>query len=158
MVKKSKDLKPPQGFNRLMFRLPIWLYKLKLGWLLGRRFLLLNHTGRKSGLPRQAVLEVVRYDRKSNTFIVTAGFGKTSQWYQNIIANPDVTIQSGGHTCKARAELLTPKQAGEELLSFAQHYPFEARFSHVLGYEVDGTLADYRAMGEMMPFVAFKPG
>lgn len=157
MVKKIKELKPPQGFGRLMFRLPIWLYKMKLGWLLGKRFLLLNHTGRKSGLPRQAVLEVVRYERKTNTFIVTAGFGKTSQWYRNIIANPEVTIQSGGQTYKARAELLTPQQAGEELLSFAQRYPFEARFSGVLGYEVDGTLADYRAMGEMMPFVAFKP-
>jgi len=34
---------------RLAFRLPIYLYRLDLGWLLGHRFLLLVHRGRESG-------------------------------------------------------------------------------------------------------------
>ena len=50
---------PPTGVSRWLFRMPIGLYRLRLGWLLGDRFLLLHHTGRKSGLPRQAVVEVV---------------------------------------------------------------------------------------------------
>ena len=49
----------PRGLACLAFRLPIGLYRLRLGWLLGDR-LLLTHIGRKSGLPRQAVIEVVR--------------------------------------------------------------------------------------------------
>jgi hypothetical protein len=35
---------------RLMMNVPIWLFHMRLGWLAGDRFLLLTHTGRKSGL------------------------------------------------------------------------------------------------------------
>src|SRR5689334_1392695 len=52
MPEKIKSLQPPHGFSRMMYRLPVWLFHVHLGWLLGNRFLLLTHTGRKSGLPR----------------------------------------------------------------------------------------------------------
>ena len=39
--------------------MPIYLYRLDLGRLLGHRFLLLVHRGRKSGLLRETVLEVI---------------------------------------------------------------------------------------------------
>jgi hypothetical protein len=52
----------PAGALRLAFRLPIYLYRLDLGWLLGHRFLLLVHQGRRSGLLRETVLEVLLYE------------------------------------------------------------------------------------------------
>jgi hypothetical protein len=45
----------PHGLTRLAFRLPIWLYRLRLGWLLGDRLLLLTHIGRTSGQRRDRV-------------------------------------------------------------------------------------------------------
>src|SRR5215204_4945342 len=39
----------PTGALRLAFRLPIYLYWLGLGQLLGHRFMLLTHRGRRSG-------------------------------------------------------------------------------------------------------------
>jgi len=45
----------PTGASRLAFRLPIYLYRLNLGWLLGHRFLMLVHRGRRSGLLRETV-------------------------------------------------------------------------------------------------------
>jgi hypothetical protein len=48
----------PVGALRLAFRLPIYLYRLDLGRLLGHRFLLLVHRGRESGLLRETALEV----------------------------------------------------------------------------------------------------
>jgi hypothetical protein len=47
---------PPTGVSRLAFKMPIYLYRLNLGWLLGHRFLLLVHRGRKCGLLRETVL------------------------------------------------------------------------------------------------------
>jgi hypothetical protein len=38
--------------NRGLVRAPIWLYRLRLGFLFGRRMLLLEHIGRKSGARR----------------------------------------------------------------------------------------------------------
>jgi hypothetical protein len=63
----------PYRLGRLAFQLPIWLYRLRLGWLLGDRFLLLPHIGRKSGQVRQTVLEVVRHDHSTN-YVITSGW------------------------------------------------------------------------------------
>jgi hypothetical protein len=52
----------PSRPNRVLgyvLRLPSYLYRLRLGGLLGHRFLLLTHRGRKSGLTRRTPLEVL---------------------------------------------------------------------------------------------------
>ena len=58
--------------GRALVRAPIWLYRLGLGGLLGRRFLLLTYTGRKSGRPRQVVLEVVGRHEPSGGFLIAS--------------------------------------------------------------------------------------
>jgi len=50
-----------KGMLRYLFRVPVYLYRWRLGCLLGNRLLLLTHTGRGTGLRRQTVLEVVEY-------------------------------------------------------------------------------------------------
>ncbi|WFR73002.1 hypothetical protein P9209_03930 [Prescottella defluvii] len=49
---------PPTGWKRRFFRMPITLYRWHLGALLGHRFVLVEHVGRRSGRTRQVVLEV----------------------------------------------------------------------------------------------------
>src|SRR5690348_10009358 len=71
---------PPSGVLRLVLRLPIALYRLKLGWLLGQRFVLLHHIGRKSGQVRETVVEVVVHDRASDTYSIVSGWGKRANW------------------------------------------------------------------------------
>ncbi len=157
MPEKIKEVTPPRGLARLLFRLPIWLYRLGLGGLLGDRFMLLTHIGRKSGLKRHTMLEVVRYDKEKNTFIAAAGFGPQSDWYRNIHVNPHVTVQTSQHTWQMTAYFLKPEQAGKELLDYAQRYPLALReLSRFMGYRLDGTQDDIRAMGHALPMVAFK--
>ena len=60
----------PTGASRLAFRLPIYLYRLDLGWILGHRFLMLVHQGRRSGLLRETVLEVILYDPDTSQSVV----------------------------------------------------------------------------------------
>jgi hypothetical protein len=50
-----------RSFLWYLFRAPVYLYRWHMGWLFGHRCLLLAHTGRRSGLRRQNVLEVVEY-------------------------------------------------------------------------------------------------
>ena len=54
-----KDVPPPKGLRRLVFRAPLHAYHARLGWLFGQRLLLLHHTGRVTGKPREVILEVV---------------------------------------------------------------------------------------------------
>jgi len=158
MVEKIKDVHPPRGLARLAYRLPITLYRLGLGSLLGTRFLLLTHTGRKSGRKRHTVLEVVRYDKGTTTFVVAAGFGPESDWYRNIRLNPQVSIQCGRQHWNMKASFLTPDQTADELLDYARRHPLALReLARFMGYQIDGSQADIRSLGQMLPMVAFQP-
>lgn len=75
----------PRGLLRLGLRLPVWLYRLRLGRLLGRRFVMVTHTGRKSGRQHQTVLEVVRYDPATGVVVVASGWGEKADWFRNIL-------------------------------------------------------------------------
>jgi deazaflavin-dependent oxidoreductase (nitroreductase family) len=158
MPEKIRDVRPPRGLARLGFRLPIGLYRMGLGGLLGTRFLLLTHTGRKSRLPRRTVLEVVRYDRESGTIIVAAGFGAGSDWYQNIRENPRVIVECGGFKREMLATFLTPDQSGGELLDYSRRHPLAMReLAGFMGYRLDGSETDVRALGRLLSMAAFRP-
>jgi deazaflavin-dependent oxidoreductase (nitroreductase family) len=129
---------PPKGFSRFMYRMPISIYRLGLGFLLGKRFLLLEHIGRKSGLSRKAVLEVIRHDPAEQAYYVVSGFGRQSDWFLNIKKNPEVRIQVGRKWMRARAIILPSDQAVKEILSYAERYPrtFRVLAEKLLGIEI----------------------
>lgn len=157
MPEKVKELGPPTGLARLALRAPIWIYRLGLGKLLGNRFLELTHIGRKSGLPRHTVLEVVRYDPASGIYYIAVGFGKHSDWYKNVLANPHVEVRSGSGHFKAIAVQLSSEEAGEELVRYAHQHPIAFReLVQFMGYRVDGTDADTRALGQYLHMFALK--
>jgi len=158
MAEKVKQLSRLHGLGRWAARLPIWLYRVHLGWLLGSRFLYLTHTGRKSGLPRHTVIEVVRYDRANRTFYVASGWGEKSDWYRNVMAHPRVTVQSGRIRQVAIAHRLEPQQAGDELVRYAHEHPMAWKeLASFMGYRLDGTDADIQEVGQTLPILAFRP-
>ncbi|MFQ5342950.1 MAG: nitroreductase family deazaflavin-dependent oxidoreductase [Anaerolineae bacterium] len=158
MTTTVRQVQPPRGWKRIVWRLPIWLYRARLGWLLGERFLLLTHTGRKSGLPRQAVLEVVRYDRATNTYYVVSGFGEKSDWFRNVMKTPQVTIQVGRRKMPAIAERLPLEDAERELLDYGRRHPTALRnLARIIGYRIENTEEDVRALAQVLPIVAFQP-
>ena len=149
---------PPQGLSRIMWRLPILLYKVHLGWLLGDRFLLLIHIGRVSGETRQAVLEVIRHDKAEIVYYVASGFGEKSDWFRNLQKNPKVTIQVGKHRMDVQAERLPQEEAEREFLDYASRHPTAIKnLAGMLGYQLDGSESSLRALAEVMPVVAFRP-
>jgi len=78
-------------FNRFM----LLLWRLGLGpWLslwpdVGGQFIVIVQTGRKSGLRRFTPVNFAELDGE---LYCCAGFGKISDWYQNILANPRVEV------------------------------------------------------------------
>lgn len=158
-MNKSVIDSPPGKILRLGLRLPIWLYRIHLDRLLGDRFLMLIHTGRKSGLPRQTVIEVVQYDKATNTYYVVSGWGEKSDWYQNICKSPRVTVHVGGRKFQATAEFIALEKAIEILESYAREHP--VAFSELSGLFLGermkpGSDAPER-IARKMPMVAFHP-
>jgi deazaflavin-dependent oxidoreductase (nitroreductase family) len=158
MPTKIKEVKPPRGMARTLYRLPIKLYRLHLGWLLMGRFLLLTHTGRKSGLPRQTVLEVLWHRKDCDAYYMLSGWGEQSDWVKNIEKTPQVTIGVGRRRFAARAARLSPEEAEGKVIAYARQHPHLVRYlARLLGYRTDGSEEDLRALARLGIVVAFEP-
>jgi deazaflavin-dependent oxidoreductase (nitroreductase family) len=83
-----------QGFKYLN-RFMLFMWRLGLGPVLNMgpamagRYMVITHTGRKSGMKRRTP---VNYAMVDDEVYCTAGFGSVSDWYRNIIANPQVEV------------------------------------------------------------------
>jgi deazaflavin-dependent oxidoreductase (nitroreductase family) len=90
-------------FNPFM----VGLFRLGLGWAVniwpkvGGRIMVITHTGRKSGLRRRTP---VNYAPIDGDLYCTAGFGAASDWYRNIMANPEVEVWLPRERRRGRAE------------------------------------------------------
>jgi deazaflavin-dependent oxidoreductase (nitroreductase family) len=125
---------------------------------LGSRFLRLIHIGRKSGLERQTVLEVVHHLQETNTYYIASGFGKKSDWYRNLNKTPLVKVQVGQRTWPAIAELLSPEKAEDIIMEYARRHPAALKqLAHLMGYHIEANEKDYRALGRMVPIFALIP-
>jgi deazaflavin-dependent oxidoreductase (nitroreductase family) len=110
---------------RWLLRAPIPLLR-HAGPLLGRRFVLLEHRGRRTGRRRYVVLEVVH--REPGALMVISGHGAAAQWYRNITADPRVRISSGGLRQAAAVARPLPAEHGAAILeSYRHHHPLAAR-------------------------------
>ncbi len=147
---------PPRGLQAKLWRFPITLYKIGLGWLFGQRFMLLTHTGRKSGLQRQAVIEVVHHDADSDTWYAASGFGEKSHWYRNIMVNPQVELQIGRQRFAAQARRVSVDEAEKALAVYARKHPTALKqLSQFMGIPFDGTPQGLRHLAETLPIIAF---
>lgn len=150
---------PRKGLRRFMFRAPIWFYRVGLGWLFGSRFLLLNHIGRKSRLLRQTVLEVVRHNPETDTYIIAAGWGEQSDWLRNIQYTPNVMVMTGRRRFEATATRLYAEEARQEARRYAQDHPtaFRTLAGKLIEQPLSGTDEDYWIFAEKIPFIALHP-
>jgi deazaflavin-dependent oxidoreductase (nitroreductase family) len=82
---------PSSGWRKAMFKWPVQLWRLGLAPIIGHHMVLINHTGRKTGLIRRTMTELHVVKGKK---YAPSGFGRRAQWYRNIEADPRVTIQT----------------------------------------------------------------
>lgn len=114
MSEKHSSPRRPGGLLRLFFRAPVVLYRIGLGGLMPMQ-LLLTTVGRKSGQPRQAVVDVLRHDAATDTYYVASAYGAQADWYRNLQANPAVAVQVRRRKFPGRVTIL-PKEEGERIL------------------------------------------
>ena len=145
-------------FLRAFMRFPIYLYRAHLGWFFGERFLMLTHTGRKSGLKRYVVLEVVNHDAESNIYYVAAAWGEKADWYRNILEIPQVKVQVKNRQYSALAEKIPSEAALENLWVYAQKYPaaFTQLIKTILGEALPPDYESCQKMAVAFPMVALK--
>ena len=107
-----------QGFKYLnRFMLLMWRLglgpMLNMGPAMAGRYIVITHTGRKSGLKRRTP---VNYAVVDDEVYCVAGFGNISDWYRNIIANPQVEVWLPDGWWAGFAEEITHPEARVPLL------------------------------------------
>ncbi len=95
---------------KLFTRLHTWIYRSSGGrrgsMMGGRQLILLTTTGNKSGQPRTNPV-VPHYDGEDMYVMASlAGAPNHPAWFLNLKANPEVTVQRGAETWRARAEIV----------------------------------------------------
>jgi len=149
----------PRGLLRLALRLPAWLYRLRLGWMLGERFLLLMHTGRRSGRRHRTVIEVVHHDQSTDIYHVVAGFGPRSDWFLNLKHDPRASITVGRRTLEVQAREVPESEGVGILLDYARHHPIAFRELSTLltGKRMEPSEENLLEFLGNMPLVALEP-
>jgi deazaflavin-dependent oxidoreductase (nitroreductase family) len=119
---------PPTGLKRWFFRAPVWIYRARLGFVFGHRMLYLVTRGRRSGEPREVVLEATQYNRDAGLVVVVSGWGERADWYRNLRAGPAIEIRIGGRRFPGPAQrFLDADQITVLLGSYARAHPWAWR-------------------------------
>ena len=151
-----------KGLLWYLFRIPVYLYRWRLGWLFGHRCLLLTHIGRRSNLRRQTVLEVVEYRNRGPEVIVVNGFGPASDWVRNIESNAGEEVTVGSLHFAAAHRFLGQEEAASVIQAYEHRNRLiapivRAGFSWLLGWQYHGSENDRLRLVTQLPLIAFRP-
>jgi len=93
------------------------------GYFEGANMILLTTIGRESGEPR--LVPLVYFQDNDRLLIVASAGGAPAHpdWYHNVRDNPAVTVEVGGETYPARAEILQDPERAERFADIVAQVP-----------------------------------
>ena len=152
--------KRPGKFLKFFMKVPVWFAKIGFGgWekLIGAEWMLITTRGRKSGTPRDAMVDVMDYDAASDTYYIEAAYGERADWYKNMQANPVFEARVGGRKFSATATPLSNDGAGELMVKFFRKKPAYTRsVMAMVGMKFEGE-EELRVLGSKLTLLAVKP-
>lgn len=104
------------------------------------KMLLLNTTGRRTGARHTAPMGYWLDGDDTYVMGIDRGSPKHPQWYWNLLANPEVTVERGAETYAARAKVVEDDAERERLIS-------------MFGEQMPPMLAIVRGMARRVPVV-----
>lgn len=80
------------------------------GMFAGSDLLLLHHTGAKTGTERVSPLAYQMVAESYAVFASRAGSPASPDWFHNVVANPQTSIEIGGETVPVKARVAEPAE------------------------------------------------
>lgn len=140
-----------------IFKLPILLYQLRLGWLFGNRFMQITHVGRRSGKVRKAILAVLRFDLQTHEILAVSAW-KGSDWYYNIRTSPALQVESGWVRYIPQQRTLSPEEITTAFVECRKRHPLFSRIICLIpGWKWDSSYEEFLELAHTLPGVAFRP-
>jgi deazaflavin-dependent oxidoreductase (nitroreductase family) len=152
--------KRPDRLLKFFFRVPVWVHKMGFGgWerLVGAQWMLITTTGRKTGKRREVMVDVMDYDKTTDTYYIEAAYGARADWYKNMQSNPIFEAQVGRRKFNARAGALSNEGAGEMLVQFYRRKPAYTRSVMAMVGVKFKDEDELRAIAKNLTLLAVKP-
>jgi deazaflavin-dependent oxidoreductase (nitroreductase family) len=92
----------------------------------GRPLLLLTTTGARTGEPRTTPMMYVPDGDRLLVIASNAGAPTHPDWYRNLVANPDVTVEVDAEKYQATAEVPSGAERDRLFAGIVEKYPFFA--------------------------------
>lgn len=152
----EKDEKAPSLLIP-MFKLPLVMYRLRLGWLLGKRFMQITHVGRRSGKTYRTVLAVLKFDEKTKEIYAVSAW-KGSDWYYNIQASRALQVETGFVHYVPVQRTLSAEEITTTFMEYRKQHPiFSRMICRIPGWKWDSTYEEFLALARTLHGVAFMP-
>ena len=156
-TKHDKENAKAPSFLIPIFKLPVFLYRLRLGWLLGKRFMQITHVGRHSGKVRRTILAALRFDEKTKEIYAVSAW-KGSDWYYNIQAAPALQVEIGLVRYAPVQRTLSAEEITTTFLAYRKQHPiFSRMICRIPGWKWDSTYSEFLELARTLHGVAFKP-
>ena len=140
-----------------IFRLPIFLYRIGLGRLMSRRFMLLTHIGRRSGRLRHTILAVLGYDPQTREIKAMSAWS-ASDWLYNLKAAPAVEVECGSTKYAPTHRYLTPEEVASLFVEYRRKHPiFSAIVCKIPGWNINSTYEEFVELARTLHGIAFTP-
>jgi len=140
-----------------VFKLPVMLYRLRLGWLLGKRFMQITHAGRRSGKVRKTVLVALRYDEKTREVYAVSAW-KGSDWYYNIQDSPALQVETAFVRYVPAQRTLSAEEITRTFMQYRKRHPIFSRMvCRIPGWKWDSTYEEFLQLSQTLHGVAFRP-
>lgn len=119
--------------------------------------MLITTTGRKTGKKRETMVDVMDYDKTTDTYYIEAAYGAHADWYKNIQSHSFFKAQVGRRKFIARANPLSNEGTGEMLVQFYRHKPIYTRSVMAMAGMKFKNEDDLRAIGKDLTLLAVNP-
>jgi deazaflavin-dependent oxidoreductase (nitroreductase family) len=161
-AKDAEAPRRPDSFLRRVLRVPVVLHHARLGFLLGHRFLLLVHTGRRSGCRYETVLEVMRFDPRTGKAVVMSGFGRRASWFRNVESGSPCEVLIAAESFVAAHHVLPATEAEKIIADYERRNRLAAPLvravlGRLAGIEYDSSPTARARVVAVLPLVALWP-
>ena len=107
--------------------------------------ILLTTKGAKSGQTRIYPLMSVPYEGTYLAIASKGGAPKHPQWYYNLVAHPDITVEAGNETFAATARMLTGEEREKAFAKAISVFPNYAEYQKKTARQIPVFLLERRA-------------
>ena len=126
--------------------------------MLGHTFLLLVHSGRRTGTRHETTAMVLRFDEATKEAVICSAWGADADWVRNLRARPAVEVRVAHESFVPEQRFLTNEEAAAVAAEFRRRHPWRVRLAaRLLGWGDLRSETTVREFVRTRPFVAFRP-